>query len=403
MNRSSSWLTALFVWLPFLSVSGQQAGGKGVTVPFVLDHNRMLVEAEIQRSDGTWRKAKLWVDTGNPDFFMSDTLARDLGIDLSSATGNFETTAPVVRIGGLPLDFDGVKAQVMFQPFWLFSAMHNDANLPATVLRKYQVVFDYPNSQLAIAEPGAIPPRGIRIPAAVNPQTGIVQIDVTIDQGSLSFALDNGASYSFMSDDVLASLREKHPDWPHLTGSLGCANMWGWWPQDEQLTVARLPQIVTGPVSLTTVGMVGVPKLAPNGPTLGAWYSQKAARPVVGFLGPNAFKNFRVEIDYANSAVYFEKGTESDAHDMDMVGLTLRPEANGFYTVIGVAKINEKNAVEGVEIGDILVRVGALEVNGATMGTVIDALRGKPGDTRTLVLERQGKSFTATATVMRFL
>jgi hypothetical protein len=54
---------------------GQQ---KAVTVPFILDHNRMLVEAEFQRKDGTWRKALLWVDTGNPDFFISQSFASDL-------------------------------------------------------------------------------------------------------------------------------------------------------------------------------------------------------------------------------------------------------------------------------------------------------------------------------------
>jgi len=56
-----------------------------VTVPVVLDHNRMLVDAEIQRDDGSWRKVRLWVDSGNPDLFMNESLARDLGIDLPSS------------------------------------------------------------------------------------------------------------------------------------------------------------------------------------------------------------------------------------------------------------------------------------------------------------------------------
>ena len=55
-----------------------------VTVPFKLDHNRLLVNAEIQKPDGTWRDVLLWVDTGNPDFFISEELATDLGIDLSN-------------------------------------------------------------------------------------------------------------------------------------------------------------------------------------------------------------------------------------------------------------------------------------------------------------------------------
>mgnify|MGYP001767853820 CR=1 FL=1 len=69
--------------LIFLLLLGSFSNKKSVTVPFVLDHNRMLVEAEFQRKDGTWRKVRLWVDSGSTEFFISESLARDLGIDLS--------------------------------------------------------------------------------------------------------------------------------------------------------------------------------------------------------------------------------------------------------------------------------------------------------------------------------
>ena len=130
---------------------------------------------------------------------------------------------------------------------------------------------------------------------------------------------------------------------------------------------------------------------------------QHGTRPVDGFLGPNAFKAFRVEIDYAKGAVYFEKGAEFDARDMDLVGLTLRPEADGSYQVIGVAEKDGKPVVEGVEPGDKLLNVDDLETTGATMGTVVDALRGTPGDVRILVLERNGERFRVETNVERFL
>jgi C-terminal processing protease CtpA/Prc len=60
-------------------------------------------------------------------------------------------------------------------------------------------------------------------------------------------------------------------------------------------------------------------------------------------------------------------------------------------------------AVEGIESGDILVKVDDLPVKNATMGTVIDALRGKPGDTHRLILQREGKQIEAIGTVKRFL
>jgi hypothetical protein len=190
-----------------------------------------------------------------------------------------------------------------------------------------------------------------------------------------------------------------------MKGAAGCANMWGWWPPDEQYApVARVPEIVWGGVRLAGVGVVGVEGVQRGGPLLGAWYSQKSARPVKGFLGPNAFKGYRVEIDYAGSAVYFEKGAAlPDSNDMDIVGLALRPENDGSYTVIGIVKQGVKATVEGVVPGDRLLRIGSLEVTGATMGTVIDALRGKPGDIRTLFLDRGGAKIKVDAVVKRLL
>jgi len=399
-------LSAIMIgYLPPLSSSWQEERITSVTVPVVLDHNRMLVEAEFQRKDGSWRTARLWVDSGNPSFYLSEELARDLGMDFSAETVNPQVTAPThVRVGGLPLSFQGVRTRVMLEPHWLFSAMHNDANLPSTVLMQYQVVFDYPRLELTLAEPGILEPEGIRAPASVHPETGIIQIDAVLDGENLSFAMDNGASYSFVSEEVLERVSRRNPGLQRITGTVGCANMWGWWPPGEQaLPVLRVPEVLWGPVSLRNIGVVGVPELSPNGPGLGAWYSQKTARPVQGFLGPNAFKAFRVEIDYANEAVYFEKGADLDDHDMDLVGLTLRPEPDDTYRVIGVVEKNGRPVVDGVEPGDVLLQVGDLRTTGATMGTVVDALRGRPGEVRVLVLERNGRQFRIEATVVRVL
>jgi len=283
--------------------------------------------------------------------------------------------------------------------------MHNDGHLSSRILQRYQVVFDYPERLLTIAKPGTFEHRGVRAPAAVNSQTGIVQIDAVVDGDSLSLALDMGASYSFVDVDVLERLLKRYPDLPRMKGAVGCANMWGWWPPDEQnATVARVPEIMWGPVRLAGVGVVGVAGVQPGGPPLGAWYSRKTARPVNGFLGPNAFKAYRIEIDYAGGAVYFEKGAgPAETHDMDLVGLTLRPEDDGSYTVIGVSPKDGKPATDGVEAGDKLIQIGDLETTGATMGTVVDALRGEPGDIRSIMLERGGNKFRIESEVKRFL
>jgi hypothetical protein len=390
-----------------LATAPQATTADVVTAPFTLDHNRMLVRAEIRRPDGSWRSALLWVDTGNPTMMLSESLARDLGIDLSGATrtaegGYLDVPPPAVRIGGMPLRTDSVTARVYLEPFRFFRTMPVEGNLPSTVLQRYHVVFDYPRRTLTLARPGSVRPRGERASASVNHTTGIVQIDAVVAGDTLSFALDNGASYSFVSGDVLARLRERHPDWPSATGAVGCANIWGWWPEEATWPLVRVPEIAWGPVRLTGVAIAGLPDFF-RGLGLGGWYSQKTARPVVGFLGPNAFRHLRVEIDYANGAVYFARGAAPDVHDLDIVGLTVQVQADGRYLVAGVAPRDEGPSVPGVEPGDVLLEVGSLQVTGATMGTVVDALRGTPGDTRTLVLERAGRRFTVTASVERFL
>jgi len=399
-------LIACFCFFYLISLSQEKNPGN-VTVPFVLDHNRMLVDAEIQRADGSWRKVRLWVDTGNPTFIMSEPLARDLGIDLTAydnangANSKLEVSTPSsIRIGGMTMNLEGIKSMVIYQPYWLFTTMHNNANLPSTVLQQYQVVFDYPGRKLTIALPGSLAHQGIPSPAQVNPQTGIIQMDAVIDGDSLSFALDNGASYSFISEDKLLKILEKHPAWPRVTGTAGCANMWGWWPPNEQtFRVVRLDDVIWGHVKFNSVGIVGVPAFSDDGPTLGAWYSKKTSRPVDGFLGPNAFKAYRVEIDYVNGMVWFKKGAELDKHEMDLAGLSLHQLADSSYQVVGVVEKAGKPVVNGVVSGDILFSIGNLNIRGATMGKVVDALRGSPGEIRILGIERDGKRFRINAKV----
>jgi hypothetical protein len=231
------WLISALGCILLILISCRQTSITSCTVPVLLDHNRMLVDAEIQRKDGSWRQVRLWIDTGNPEFFISESLALDLGIDLSAAKENIEegrippleVPSPAgVRIAGMAINFSEVKSKVMFGPKWLFNTMHNDANLPSTVLKQYQVIFDYPGLCLTLAEPGTKLPQGVRIPASVHPQTGILQVDVVIAGDTLSLALDNGASYSFVSEEVLARFSQQHPDWPYMNGALGCANIWGW-------------------------------------------------------------------------------------------------------------------------------------------------------------------------------
>ncbi len=145
---------------------------------------------------------------------------------------------------------------------------------------------------------------------------------------------------------------------------------------------------------LAGVGVLGVDQ------DLFDWYSGKTVAPVAGFLGANALQGVRLEVDFAQGMTYWDERSALPAGDFDTVGLTLHPEVGGGYTVAGVAAKDGRAAVDGVEPGDALVSVDGFEVANATMGRVVTALRGKPGATRTLVVERAGARATVVATVV---
>ena len=384
---------------------------KSLKIPFTLDHNRMLVQGEIRKSDGTWKKVLFWIDSGNPDFMITEGLANELGIDLGGKkTGENGYPLPLevnppegIRLGRLMLDFTGIRTRVMFEPRWMFGTMHIDANIPSTLLKKFDVVIDYPMMQISLASPGSISFHGEKLSASIDKKSGIVQMDGMIEGDSISLGLDIGASFSFISDGKLKKLMGTHPAWPLSTGAAGCANIWGWWPGEDSWTITRIPELKMGNIVFKNFGIGGLPDFFSGGKSLGEWYSKKTSKPVDGILGPNAYKDCCIEIDFANNAVYITKTGNSDPHDMDVVGITIGLDPDAGYQIVGVVKKNGQAVVSGIEAGDMLLQIGNFTTKGETMGKVIDELRGKPGEVKILTLERKGVQFQTRARVERLL
>ena len=131
------------------------------------------------------------------------------------------------------------------------------------------------------------------------------------------------------------------------------------------------------------------------------WYSQKNPVAVIGWIGGNVLKSFRLTIDYPKRAMYWLKQSGPDAHDLDQVGLTLRAQGHAFF-VAGVATKNGRTTVDGVLPGDQLVRVGDLDLSTATWGRIFEAMHGLRGQSRSLIVERAGVPLAVTATVTAF-
>ncbi|MEI6886221.1 MAG: PDZ domain-containing protein [Bacteroidota bacterium] len=391
--------------------NAQENAMKSMKIPFTLDHNRMLVQGEIRKSDGKWRKVLFWVDSGNPDFMISEGLAKDLGIDLSGKkTGENGYPLPLevnppegIKLGRQVLDFSGIRTKVMFEPRWMFETMHIDANIPSTLLKKFDIVIDYPGMQISLASPGSISFHGEKLSASIDKKTGIVQLGGMAGRDSISVGLDIGASFSFISESKLKKITDNNSGWPVCKGSAGCANIWGWWPDEDKWIFVRIPEFRLGKIILKDIGMGGLPDFFSGDKSLGEWYSKKTAKPVDGILGPNAYKDCRIEIDYANDAVYLTQTGRSDPHDMDVVGLTIGLDPDTGYQVVGVVQKNGQAIVSGIEAGDMLLQIGNYATRGETMGKVVDALRGKPGEVKILTLERKGVQFQARVQVERLL
>jgi predicted aspartyl protease len=368
---------------------------------FSLDHNRMIVEVELGRPDGSRRTAYAWVDTGNQFLVVAEELARDLGLDTSALDQSdalrpveSSSPAPEISLGGFPLTRDGVSVQIS-RGSRVWAGVPAEANLPASLLRELHVVFDYPQQRLTVAEAGQMQTVGVEVPCRIHPETGLVQVTASVEGEKVELGVDTGSVGTWVSDNLTRALAERHPDRRRSTGAVGPANFFGF-EFEPYGTLMRLPEIRIGDVRAAGVAVLGLDQ------RLFDWYSAKSAAPVVGIVGANVLRGFRLEVDFLKQMSYWQPGPPMKSTDLDIVGLTLRPEANGSFTVAGVAKQNGNPAVQGVEAGDTLRRIDALQTDGETMGTVIDALRGKPGDSRLLVIERGGERLEIEAVVTRF-
>ncbi len=399
--RGKTTVFALLFGTAALGLTAGQAFAqlmRSTSVPFTLDHNRMIVEVEFRRPNGTTRKASAWVDTGNQNLMLSETLASDLGLDitgLKKGERSVELTspAPPMRLNGFPLRVEGVKTQVMSGAY-VMPGVPAEANLPSSALLQFHVVFNYPGRTLTIARPGILKPEGVEIPCRVNSETGLFMISAIVEGDTVQLGVDNGSAGTWVSAALTTKWKDRHPEWPQATGAAGSANFFGF-PFESEGVLMHIPAIDLGAVSVEDVALLGLDQ------SLFDWYSQKSAGPVLGFIGANVLRSYRVEVDFPRQMTYWRRVPSMEDRDLDIVGLTLRPEADGSFTVASVVTQDGKPAVDGVQAGDKLIGVGEMVTANATMGAVADALRGAPGEKRTLLIERSGERIQVEAKVVR--
>jgi hypothetical protein len=407
--RFTTALAIIFVTAAFAQNApsvAPQPEAKSVTVPLVLDHNRVIISADLTLPDGSAKRVQAWVDNGSPDLYISRRAATQLG--LSITCGELSCTAPPpqeITIRGMKISLAALKeAKIPLKPVAAAAVMEPgmsaEINIPSTILRRYDVLIDFPDHEFTIAQPGSLKFNGVKTKVIVNPENGLIQIPSQLENKKYNLALDIGESISFLSGELFDKLSAARADWPRMIGAIGPANIEG---ADDELTwkLVRLDRLQYGPLFLTDVAVVEFPK---DKMTV---FEKHAGVSTIGLLGSEALVNYRVGIDYAHSAVYFDIGRTFKFPDFDVIGLILRPEDDGRFSILGVADYDGKPSVredeQGVQPGDQLLAVDGIPVPGSTLGQVWLMLGGTPGKERTLTIERAGRHFAVVAAVQHFL
>jgi hypothetical protein len=165
-------------------------------------------------------------------------------------------------------------------------------------------------------------------------------------------------------------------------------------------TLVRIPEIELGSVRVQQVGALAIAADV-HGNDFMDWYSEKNAVSVIGWLGGNLLRQFRITIDYPNKMSYWEHQGAPDPDDLNYVGLTLLSRQGDYY-VAGIADRKGGAAVTGVQAGDKLVQIGVLPTHGASREAIFDAMHGNAGEPRLLVLERHGSRIQVQTSVTAF-
>ena len=363
------------------------------TVPFILSGNRVYAQVAFVGPDGVSRITLVFVDLGSASMALSEKLFANLHVGSSRSV--------IFRVGGMdvPVAAGSVTTDPWF-PFVIADGRTVEGLLPAGVLQRYQVRLDYALQTITLARPGTLRPDGTAVPIRVNEKTGLIVVDGVIDGTGYPMTIDNGSGYTWLRDTAARPWLSRHPDWRRGSGAVGLSNMR---MADDGIeargTLVRLPEINLGSLRIRDVEALAIP---PNdsGRQFMDWYSTKTAVPVIGWLGGNVLRAYRITIDYPARVAYWYPETVLDP-DLDYVGLVLRAE-RGEYYVAGIAVRDGVPTVEGAEIGDQVIRIGDLRTSGATREAVLQALHGGPGDLRTLILAREGRQIQLHARVTAF-
>ena len=379
----------------------------GATLPFFFDDNHIFVTLDFVRRDGTKRRALAYVDDGTPQPVVASGLAAELGLTADRPL--------VVQFGALRLQAPGSMVAIDREGMGR-NGPHGrrtiavEAVLSGSMMKDYVVTINYRSRTLTLEPPRAVRDAGVPVPCFVNPRTGLIAVQGVVDGHPYDLAIDFGSAYTWFRRNAVQQWVIAHPDWLRGVGAVGESNMQTQPPEATALVV-RIPEMRIGDLRIRSAGALGItPDLPPFPAFPGApavsgdmfdWYSAKSARPVLGWIGANVLRDFRLTIDYPHRTIWWDRQRDADGHDLDQVGLTFGATREGFF-VSGIAQHDGRPAATGFRLGDRLVRIDSIDAATATRGAIFSALHGTPGEVKTIVVDRGGSRLTLSAPVVAF-
>lgn len=362
------------------------------TVPMQVELGRPYIDVMLTGPNGRPVTAHAYIDTGGGALLFSAGLATQLGLQATGAPTHEEgqafapTAAPALRIGDTHIDIGDTHAFIVTDaPDTL---VHSDARmmLPGRALARNVAVFDYPAHTFTVANPRGFKPDGAPVHAAFG--GGMPVVRASVAGKAYDFLLDTGGQYTMVSIANLGAWRKQHPDWPHVAGAYGPANMLLGKPE-AQLSMLRIAAMQWGPFRIDHAGAVS--RAVGN---YERFMSGVVGMPIIGSIGGNVLRHYKVTIDYPAGKIYVAGPAQAHDEPLDMVGVTLEPAGHGGYDVAAVVP-----GVHGIKPGDRLLSVSGRDVTGLPFARVIGLLSGTPGEKRALVIERGGARATVKATV----
>lgn len=367
-----------------------------VQVPIEYSLNLLFLDVAI---DGADKLYNFILDTGAGMTCLSKELADELnvqatgGMSAAGAGGALDAkTARIDRLSIGELTVEDINVMVIdIAPMAAMMGRQIDGIVGYNVLNRYSTTIDIAGETLIFQHSDAPLPSGEdfhRVPFQVLMGVPLVK-GVVNGKEKVDFLVDTGASTSVLPKDIAEKL---DPDEP-LEGAVAA----GADSRQIELAVARFDELALGG-AVADDPIFSYPMTAERHDPLGSAIDT-ANR---GIIGTAILRNFRVTLNYDRATMVFQPVdlSEDKSYEWCSPGLNIYVDG-GEIVVRSVFKGGPADGL--IEAGDRVLQMDGASVDGMDLDQIVAKLRGEPGTSVEIVIDRNGEKKTITLERRRLL